>query len=79
MRAWERVVPTICSGNERGRQLGRPLLDQSGEGSTSEACGLGSGLGGLPMLRSCEMAVTSWAGANGFSRRMLLGTPCDAH
>ena len=24
------------------------------------------------------MAVTSWAGANGFSRRMLLGTPCDA-
>ena len=25
------------------------------------------------------MAVTSWAGANGFSRRMLLGTPCDAH
>jgi len=23
MRAWERVVLTICSGNERGRQLGR--------------------------------------------------------
>jgi len=26
MRAWERVVPTICSGNERGRQLGAAFI-----------------------------------------------------
>jgi hypothetical protein len=28
-----------------------------------------------PILRSCEIAVTSCAGANGFVRRMLFGTP----
>ena len=32
-----------------------------------------------PIFKSCEIAVTSCAGANGFSRRMLLGTPCDGH
>lgn len=35
-------------------------------------------VGGLA-LRSCATAVTSWAGANGFESRMLLGTPLDAH
>lgn len=30
---------------------------------------------GVPALRSRETAVTNCAGANGFSRRMLLGTP----
>jgi hypothetical protein len=30
-------------------------------------------------LRSWETAVTSCAGANGLVKRMLLGTPCEAH
>jgi len=34
---------------------------------------------GVPELSSCEMAVTSWAGANGLVIRMLLGTPLEAH
>jgi hypothetical protein len=34
--------------------------------------------GGAALSRLAR-AVTSCAGANGFSRRMLLGTPCDAH
>jgi hypothetical protein len=33
----------------------------------------------VPVLRRFDTAVTSCAGANGFSIRMLLGTPCDAH
>src|SRR5215475_1501568 len=33
----------------------------------------------VPILRSCEIAVTSCAGANGFVRRMLFGTPCTGH
>jgi hypothetical protein len=32
----------------------------------------------VPMLRRFETAVTSCAGANGFSSKMLLGTPRDA-
>src|SRR5258708_14048406 len=35
-------------------------------------------VGGLPALRSCETAVTSWAGAKGFANMILLGTPFDA-
>lgn len=31
------------------------------------------------MFRSWATAVTSWAGANGFVKRTLLGTPCEAH
>jgi hypothetical protein len=31
---------------------------------------------GVPTLRSWEIAVTSCAGANGFCRRTLPGTPC---
>ena len=31
------------------------------------------------MLRSCETAVTSCAGAKGLVSRMLLGTPSLAH
>src|ERR1700726_607729 len=34
---------------------------------------------GVPVLRSCETAVTSCAGANGLVKRMLLGTPWEAH
>ena len=34
---------------------------------------------GVPVLRSCETAVTNCAGANGLVKRMLLGTPCEAH
>ena len=33
----------------------------------------------VPVLRSCETAVTSCAGANGLVKRMLLGTPCEGH
>src|SRR6266404_8772567 len=32
-------------------------------------------VGGLPVLRRLETAVTSCAGANGFANMMLLGTP----
>jgi hypothetical protein len=32
---------------------------------------------GVPVLSRLETAVTSCAGANGFCKRMLLGTPCD--
>lgn len=32
-----------------------------------------------PELRSWERAVKSCAGANGFARRMLLGTPFEGH
>lgn len=32
--------------------------------------------GCCPRFSSWDTAVTSWAGANGFCRRMLLGTPC---
>ena len=35
--------------------------------------------GGLPALRSCETAVTSWAGANGLGTMTLLGTPLEGH
>jgi hypothetical protein len=35
-------------------------------------------IGGLAFSR-LEMAVTSWAGANGFVSRTLLGTPRDGH
>jgi hypothetical protein len=38
---------------------------------------LGAVAGGT-LLRSWETAVTSWAGANGFARLMLFGTPFDA-
>src|SRR5882724_1489876 len=31
--------------------------------------------GGVPAFRSCETAVTSCAGANGFAKRMLLKLP----
>jgi hypothetical protein len=34
---------------------------------------------GVPALRSWETAVTSWAGANGLVKRMLLGTPCEPY
>ena len=30
-------------------------------------------------FRSCDTAVTSWAGAKGLVKRMLFGTPCEAH
>lgn len=33
--------------------------------------------GGAPAFRRCALAVTSCAGANGFSMRMLFGTPLD--
>ena len=29
--------------------------------------------------KGCDTAATSCAGANGFTRRMLLGTPWEAH
>src|ERR1700687_1189257 len=32
-----------------------------------------------PVFRRVETAVTSCAGANGLHKRMLLGTPCEAH
>jgi hypothetical protein len=34
---------------------------------------------GVPALSRLETAVTSCAGANGFSKRMLLGTPREGH
>ncbi len=34
---------------------------------------------GVPVLRSCEMAVTNCAGAKGLVSRMLSGTPFAAH
>jgi hypothetical protein len=34
---------------------------------------------GVPVLRSCETAVTNCAGAKGLVRRMLSGTPFAAH
>ena len=33
---------------------------------------------GVPLLRSWETAVRSWAGANGLDNMMLFGTPLDA-
>jgi len=36
-------------------------------------------IGGVPAFRSCEMAVTICAGANGLVKRMLFGTPREAH
>jgi hypothetical protein len=35
-------------------------------------------VGGAPLLRRWETAVTSCAGANGFANIMLFGTPLDA-
>jgi hypothetical protein len=43
---------------------------------TSAACA-GIYVVGVPVLRSCATAVTSCAGANGFSSMMLLGTPLE--
>ena len=34
-----------------------------------------SGYGGVPVVSSCETAVRSCAGGNGFVIRMLFGTP----
>ncbi len=36
-------------------------------------------MGGVPLFKSWETAVTSCAGANGLVKRMLLGTPCEPH
>jgi hypothetical protein len=36
-------------------------------------------VGGVPVLRRFETAVTSCADAKGFDMRMLFGTPCAAH
>jgi hypothetical protein len=35
--------------------------------------------GGGTRFRSCETAVTICAGANGFTKSRLFGTPCEAH
>jgi hypothetical protein len=34
---------------------------------------------GVPVFSKLETAVTSCAGAKGFPKRMLFGTPCTAH
>ena len=43
--------------------------------------GLYANLGTLddPVLRSCETAIRSCAGAKGFLSKMLFGTPCIDH
>jgi hypothetical protein len=33
---------------------------------------------GVPVLRRCETAVTSWAGAKGLGKMMLFETPLKA-
>jgi hypothetical protein len=44
--------------------------------AASRSC---TGRGYLRPFNRCEMAVASWAGANGFCNRMLLGTPWKGH
>ena len=57
----------------------RPLTSLSGLLFCPCKEGLHGGAGGAAALRSWDTAVMSCAGANGLVRRMLLGTPCDAH
>ena len=46
-------------------QVAEHILQQAAAGGT--------------LFRSCAMAMTSCAGANGFASIMLFGTPFDAH
>ena len=64
-----------CANGSSGIPFRSESTKMHKETGTHERRPLAHLLPGVPALRSCEIAVTNCAGANGFSRRMLLGTP----
>ena len=78
-RAFARVAISVPDKQNHIAVLDR-ILDLLFVHCSPQSCDRENQVGLVPlMFRSWATAVTSWAGANGFVKRTLFGTPCEAH